>query len=121
MMIVPDAATPEQVTGTVVLWSHDEEGEDGGDGEALAEIGWMVLPEFQKRGLATRAVRELLERAREEDRWGPVHAFPATTNAPSNALCRSLGFTFVDERDVTFADRVLRACHWVVDPRTGLT
>jgi RimJ/RimL family protein N-acetyltransferase len=113
-MIVPDAAVPEVVAGTVALWSHED------DGGPLSEIGWMVLPEFQGRGLAKAAVRTLLERARAEDRWGTVHAFPGITNAASNGICRSLGFTLLEERDVTFANRVLRTNHWAIDPRTAL-
>jgi RimJ/RimL family protein N-acetyltransferase len=113
-MIVPDAAAPEVVAGTVALWSHED------DGGPLSEIGWMVLPEFQGRGLAKAAVRALLERARTDDRWGTVHAFPGITNAASNGICRSLGFTFLEERDVTFADRVIRTNHWAIDPRTDL-
>ena len=115
-MIVPGEAAPEVVAGSVALWSHDEDG-----GEPIAEIGWMVLPEFQGRGLAKRAVRMLLELARDDGRWGLVHAFPATTNSPSNGICRSLGFRFAGEREVTFAGRVLRSNHWVINPLTGLT
>jgi RimJ/RimL family protein N-acetyltransferase len=81
----------------------------------------MVLPPFQGRGLGGRAARALLEQARDEDRWGLVHAFPATTNAASNGICRSLGFRFVDQREVTFAGRVLRTNHWAVAPRPDLT
>ncbi|WP_380284065.1 GNAT family N-acetyltransferase [Kitasatospora purpeofusca] len=113
-MIVPDGAAPGVVAGTVTLWAH----EDGG--ERISEIGWMVLPEFQGRGLGKRAVRALLELARDDGRWGLVHAFPATTNAPSNGICRALGFRLLGEQDVTFADRVLRTNHWLLDPRTGL-
>jgi RimJ/RimL family protein N-acetyltransferase len=113
-MIVPDAAVPQVVAGTVALWSHEQ------DGAPLSEIGWMVLPEFQGRGLAKAAVRAVLERARDEDRWGAVHAFPGVTNGPSNGICRSLRFTLVEERDVTFAGRVIRTNHWVIDPRTDL-
>ena len=51
-MIVPGQTAPDVVAGLVALWSH---GEDGG--EPVTEIGWMVLPEFQGRGLARRAVR----------------------------------------------------------------
>ncbi len=105
----------EAVAGSVALWSHDEDG-----GEPIAEIGWMVLPEFQGRGLAKRAVRMLLEAARDDGRWGLVHAFPATTNGPSNGICRSLGFTFTGARDTTFAGRVLRTNHWVINPAIGL-
>ena len=42
----------------------------------MSEIGWMVLPEFQGRGIAKTAVRMLLELAGEQERWGLVHAFP---------------------------------------------
>jgi RimJ/RimL family protein N-acetyltransferase len=111
-MIIPGEAVPA-VAGSVVLWSRE-------DGEPLSEIGWMVLPEFQGRGLAKRAVRMLLELARDDGRWGLVHAFPAITNAPSNGICRSVGFRFAGEQDVTFAGRVLRSNHWVIDPAADL-
>ncbi|MFF8994796.1 GNAT family N-acetyltransferase [Streptomyces sp. NPDC014983] len=113
-MIVPDPARPEVVAGTVTLWAHDT-----GAGP-LSEIGWMVLPEFQGRGLARRAVVALLEQARDQDRWGVVHAFPATADAPSNGICRSVGFRFLAEMDTEFAGRTLRTNHWVVDPRRDL-
>ena len=115
-MIVPGGAAPEVVAGSLALWSHDER-----DGEPVTEIGWMVLPEFQGRGLAKRAVRMLLDLAHDDGRWGLVHAFPATTNGPSNGICRSLGFRFAGEQDVTFAGRVLRSNHWVINPATDLT
>ncbi|MFJ6372311.1 GNAT family N-acetyltransferase [Streptomyces virginiae] len=114
-MIVLDEADPAVAAGTVTLWSHSE------DGEEISEIGWMVLPEFQGCGVGRRAVRALLERARDDGRWGLVHAFPAVTNDPSNGICRSLGFQLLEERDVTFADRVLRTNHWRVDPRAALS
>jgi RimJ/RimL family protein N-acetyltransferase len=79
-MIVPSETAPDTVAGTVALWSHDEDG-----GEPITEIGWMVLPEFQGRGLAKQAVRMLLELADDDGRWGLVHAFPATTNTASAA------------------------------------
>src|SRR2546430_1468231 len=59
-MILPGEAAPDVVAGSVTLWSHDE------DSEPVSEIGWMVLPEFQGRGLAKRAVRMLLELARHD-------------------------------------------------------
>ncbi|MER7931655.1 MULTISPECIES: GNAT family N-acetyltransferase [unclassified Streptomyces] len=113
-MIVPDAGAPEVVAGHVCVWAHEE------DGEQVSEIGWMVLPEFQGRGLGKLAARTILERARDEGRWGAVHAFPATSNGPSNGICRALGFRLLGERDVDFADRVIRSNHWVIDPARDL-
>jgi hypothetical protein len=40
-MIIADQAVPEVVAGSVMLWSHDD------DGDPASEIGWMVLAEFQ--------------------------------------------------------------------------
>ncbi|HEX5114371.1 MAG TPA: GNAT family N-acetyltransferase [Pseudonocardiaceae bacterium] len=103
-MIIED----DEVAGSVVLWTHDESGE--------SEVGWMVLPEFQGRGLGKQAVRLLLTRAGEDGRWGLVHAYPGVTNGASNGICRSLGFTLVGQQDVVFAGRTLRTNHWRIDP-----
>jgi len=110
-MIMTDATSAEVVAGSVALWSRDD------DGEPLSEIGWMVLPEFQGRGVGKLAVATLLELARDQDRWGLVHAFPATTNGPSNGICRSLGFSFAGERDLAYAGQLMRINHWTIDPR----
>lgn len=69
-MIVPDAAEPEVVAGTVALWPH------GADAERISEIGWMVLPEFQGRGLGKRAVRMLLEPPATTAGGGSCTPFP---------------------------------------------
>ena len=114
LMIVPDEAHPHEVAGSVVLWSHAP------DGEELSEIGWMVLPEFQGRGLGKAAVHAVLSRARQEGRWGDVHAFPGVSNAASNGICRTLGFALVGEQQVTFGDRILHTNHWRIDPCADL-
>jgi RimJ/RimL family protein N-acetyltransferase len=47
---------------------------------------------FQGQGLGKRAVRVLLDQARDENSWGVVHAFPATSNAASNgAMLKTCG------------------------------
>jgi RimJ/RimL family protein N-acetyltransferase len=114
-MIVPDESRPELVAGSVTLWSHEE------DGARISETGWMVLPEFQGRGIARQAERMLLELAREEaDRWGLVHAYPAVTNGPSNGVCRSLGFRPVGEQEIDVRGAMTRCNHWVIDPSVDL-
>ena len=60
-----------EAMGTVVLWEHEDRG------ETISEIGWMVLPEFQGRGLGKAATASLIERARADGRWGAIHAYPA--------------------------------------------
>jgi RimJ/RimL family protein N-acetyltransferase len=109
LMIVPDPARPALVAGTVTLWSHAEVGSD------ISEIGWMVLAEFQGRGLAKAAVSRVLDRARADGRWGRVHAYPAVTNEPSNRICRSLDFTLNGQCDIDYYGATLRSNDWSLD------
>jgi RimJ/RimL family protein N-acetyltransferase len=104
LVVVTDDGT---AAGTVSLWDHEWEG------ETIAEIGWMVLPEHQGRGLASAGVAEALRRADETARWRVLHAFPATANVPSNALCRRHGFALRGPIDYTYRERTLRVSHWV--------
>ena len=97
--------------GSVCLWSHEE-----ADLGPISELGWMVLPAFQGRGLGRGAVAELLERARVDGRWGAVHAYPAVSNDASNAMCRTLGFELVETIDIEYSGRTLRCHHWRLDP-----
>jgi RimJ/RimL family protein N-acetyltransferase len=94
--------------GTICLWS------DAVDGGRRSEAGWAILHEHQGRGIATEAVRLLVEQARDDGRWGDIHAFPGVTNGPSNAVCRKAGFTNVGEETVVYAGRPLRCNHWIL-------
>jgi RimJ/RimL family protein N-acetyltransferase len=95
--------------GTIGIWETEH------DGHALHETGWMVLPAYQGRGIASGALTLLLERARAEPAFRTVHAFPPVTNAPSNALCRKFGFRLLEERDFVYAGRTLRCNDWALD------
>jgi RimJ/RimL family protein N-acetyltransferase len=108
LMIIPEGT--DDVAGSVVLWTNSDHG------EPYSEIGWMVLPERQGQGLAKAAVREVLDRARRDGRWGPIHAYPGVTNGPSNGICRSLGFTLLGQEVIDFADTEFAANHWMIDP-----
>ena len=112
LVIVPDD-DPAAAAGTVTVWSHEEHGEQ------INEIGWMILPPYQGRGIGKAAVRAALDRARAEKRWDVVHAFPPVTNPRSNGMCRTFGFEFVEERDIRFRDRTLRCNHWRLDLRAS--
>lgn len=66
------------------------------------ETGWSILPEFQGRGIATRAVAKMVERARSERKHRFLHAFPSVANPPSNAICRKAGFTLQGQLDFEY-------------------
>lgn len=105
--IVPDEGGPP--AGAIGIWKSEWEG------EPVDEVGWMVLPPFQGRGIASEALGLLIGRARAQRRSERIHAFPGVTNAPSNALCRKYGFVHLGESEVKFRDRPLRVNHWVLD------
>jgi RimJ/RimL family protein N-acetyltransferase len=106
-VIVEEPAGPP--VGTIGIW------EKGLDGKTIHETGWMVLPAHQGRGIASRALAMLIERARADEGYPSIHAFPPVTNAPSNALCRKFDFELVTERDFVYAGRTLRCNHWALD------
>jgi RimJ/RimL family protein N-acetyltransferase len=54
------------------------------------------LPGTRHRGLRDRPAPD---KAREDRPLRVVHAFPKIDNGPSNAICRKLGFTLVEEID----------------------
>jgi RimJ/RimL family protein N-acetyltransferase len=97
---------PDQVAGSVCIWPNTWRG------EPISEVGWMILTSFQGRGIATEAVAALRQRARAELRWGVVHAFPATDNGPSNAICQKLGFSWIEECDLDWGEHKLASNHW---------
>jgi RimJ/RimL family protein N-acetyltransferase len=97
---------PGVAAGTIGVWPSTE------DGVEMFEVGWTVRLSFQGQGIATRALALLIERARAEPRIDSIHAFPGVSNAPSNALCRSAGFTQLEEREVLYRDRKLKVNHW---------
>ena len=69
---------------------------------AVYEMGWLVLPAYQGRGIATRAAAAAIEHARRAPRYQFMHAFPSVENPASNAICRKIGFTLVEECQVEY-------------------
>jgi len=89
MLKIVDEETGE-ATGSVGYWEKEWRG------GTVYEVGWSVVPAFQGRGLASAATALLIEKAREAGEHRYVHAFPSTENAPSNGICRKLGFELVE-------------------------
>ncbi|MEU4096076.1 GNAT family N-acetyltransferase [Streptomyces sp. NPDC026673] len=88
---------PEGVpAGSIGYW------EKSWRGGTVYETGWGVLPEFQGRGVAAAAGEAVIARAAAEKGPRFLHAFPKVDNHPSNAICRKLGFTLVEECEVEY-------------------
>ncbi|MFG2306076.1 GNAT family N-acetyltransferase [Actinacidiphila glaucinigra] len=88
---------PEGVpAGSIGYW------EKSWRGGTVYETGWGVLPEFQGRGIAAAAGEAVIARAAAEKGPRFLHAFPKVDNHPSNAICRKLGFTLVEECDFEY-------------------
>ena len=96
--------------GSVGYWERTWRG-----GEVY-EIGWAVAPAFQGRGLARAATALAIGEARAERRHRRLHAFPSAANPPSNAICRRLGFTLVEELAFEYPPGHLMQCNdWCLD------
>jgi RimJ/RimL family protein N-acetyltransferase len=96
--------------GWVGYWDREWLGED------VYEVGWAVIPTFQRRGVALAATRQLLAAARGAARHRHVHAFPAVANVPSNAICRALGFALLGAYEWEHAPGSAMQCNdWRLD------
>jgi RimJ/RimL family protein N-acetyltransferase len=87
-------------------------------GRRVYEVGWMVVPEFQGRGIAVAATAQAIELAREDDLHRFMHAFPHIENAASNAICRKLGFELLDACEFEYPEGHWMTCNdWRLDLR----
>jgi RimJ/RimL family protein N-acetyltransferase len=109
MFKIVDEATGRAV-GSVGFW------ERGWRGEQVYEIGWSVIPSFQGRGIAAAATAQAIDRARAAGTHRFLHAFPSVDNAPSNAICRTLGFTLLEDCEFEYPPgRFMRCNDWRLD------
>jgi RimJ/RimL family protein N-acetyltransferase len=80
------------------------------------EVGWMVVPEFQGRGIAATAISQAIALAKHDDKHRFMHAFPSIDNAPSNAICRKLGFELREQCEFEFPKGHFMRCNdWCLD------
>lgn len=106
---IVDEASGEGV-GWVGFWERDWQG------QAVYEIGWFVVPEFQGRGIAAAATSKAIAAARAERRRRFLHAYPSVDNGPSNAICRKLGFELRGPSDFEYPKGSTMRCNdWRLD------
>jgi len=107
LILVPGAADP---VGSVGYW--DKLWRD----DTVYEMGWKVLPAFQRRGLAVAATVAAIALAGADGRRKWAHAYPKVDNAPSNAVCRKAGFELLGEVDFEYPKGNPIVCHdWRYD------
>ena len=113
MFKIVDLDTGEGV-GSVGYWTSTAH-----DGKVY-EAGWMVVPEFQGRGIAAAATAQAIELARADALHRFIHAFPNADNAPSNAICRKLGFELLGPGEFEFPKGHWMTCNdWRLDLAPG--
>lgn len=109
MFKILDAASDSAV-GSVGIWTKrwlDEQ---------VYEVGWMVVPEFQGRGIAVAATSQVIEFAKHDHKHRFMHAFPNIDNAASNAICRKLAFELLAECQFEFPKGHIMTCNdWQLD------
>ncbi len=75
------------VVGTVGFWERTWQDQQ------IYEAGWMILRDYQGRGIATEAASAIVTRAIARRKHRFLHAFPSASNAASNKVCEKAGFT----------------------------
>ena len=106
---IVDDASGEGV-GSVGYWPRAWRGEEA------YETGWSVLPEFQGRGIAAAGTPQAITHARSEQTRRFLHAFPSLDNAPSNAICRKVGFELIEACAFEYPPgHVMRCNDWRLD------
>jgi RimJ/RimL family protein N-acetyltransferase len=95
MFEIVDETTGEGV-GSVGYWERTWRAQQ------VYEIGWSVIPSAQGRGIARAATAQAIAAAAAQRMHRFLHAFPSVDNAPSNAICRALGFTLLGTGDFEY-------------------
>jgi RimJ/RimL family protein N-acetyltransferase len=106
---IVDEATGEGA-GWVGYWEREWRGDQ------VYEIGWSVIPAFQGMGIAGSATLQAIALARAEQDRRFVHAYPSVDNAPSNAVCRKLGFVLLGPHEFEYPKGNFMQCNdWRLD------
>lgn len=100
----------DTIVGSIGFWEKTWLDED------VYETGWMILPQYGGRGLATAAASEVVSLARQHRDRRFLHAFPNVANAASNAVCRKAGFTNFGEHTFEYPKgHEMRCNDWAYD------
>ena len=83
----------------------------------VVDAWYVMLSRWGTRSLA-ECLAQAIELARRDDKHRFVHAFPNVDNAPSNAICRKLGFELMEACEFEFPTGHWMTCNdWRLDLR----
>lgn len=74
---------------------REDRPEGEGDEISVMELGYMISPDYQRRGLATEVCREVIRLAFEDYEAESLHCLVEPENIPSVRLAEKLGFDFI--------------------------
>jgi RimJ/RimL family protein N-acetyltransferase len=94
----------DQPIGVIAVFRSDQQ---------VYELGVLLLPEHQARGLAERAFRLILPHVRARG-ITHLHGFITDTNTVSAAAAMRVGFVPIGERDLHYRGATLRCVHLVL-------
>lgn len=98
-----------QSAGGIGWWQVDH------DGMPAYETGWHVYPQWQGRGVAKAALREVIRRIAATGDRDLLVAYPGAENGASNALCRTAGFSRRGGGTMPWRGGELTFHTWVLD------
>lgn len=108
---------PENVSvGSIGYWEKEWLG------QPIWESGWRILPEYQGKGIVTKAISLMIKRAQAELKHRYIHAFPSVDNVKSNIICKKTGFILQKEVDFEYPPgKFMRSNDWRFDLFTDRT
>jgi RimJ/RimL family protein N-acetyltransferase len=94
---------------------------DFGTGTEL-ELGYIIAPKWQHRGIAAEVCRAILAFARENLDFPYVNALTDAGNTASIALLHSLGFSFLEDTDVSgsILQRYIYPFNYCISPKNKI-
>lgn len=94
--------------GVIAIWQSDWAD------TRIHEIGVMLLPDHQARGVALQAVHQILPIARDHG-VRQLHGFASVGNTALHTLAVHAEFHRVEDCDMSYNGRPMRCAHWVRD------
>ncbi len=92
--------------GIISAWNINVENQD------ILEVGWIILPEFHRQGVASRSIPLLVKEIKlNKAEISTINAFCSVKGVAANALVQKVGFSYIKSLDRTYG-KITLACNW---------